>query len=170
MKIRSKTCFLCQKTKPLREFHVNSCNKIDGRDARCKECRRLLNQRPEKSEALKIYYKQRSQYPEVKAAHQAYSRSLPRRYASARSASRIRGYVFKLTFEQYKLLISKPCYYCGGTLPEVGSGLDRVNNKKGYSVGNCVSCCTTCNKMKLKLPILDWMSHMEKILKYRGIK
>jgi len=27
----------------------------------------------------------------------------------------------------------------------VGSGIDRLDNTKGYIIGNIVSCCTICN-------------------------
>lgn len=43
------------------------------------------------------------------------------------------------------------------TLP----GIDRIDSKKGYVMSNCVSCCTTCNSMKLDLTFKDFFEHIE---------
>jgi len=50
-----------------------------------------------------------------------------------------------MTFEEYKSLEGLPCYYCGWPRPEKGSGIDRIDNSKGYELINCVPCCTECN-------------------------
>ena len=37
------------------------------------------------------------------------------------------------------------------------------------TIENTVSCCTTCNTMKMDMPLGDWLSHMAKILeKHNG--
>jgi hypothetical protein len=59
-----------------------------------------------------------------------------------------KGIAFTLTREQYKELAMKPCEYCGGNLPEKGSGLDRLVCQVGYTFANCVPCCTVCNRVK----------------------
>ena len=84
-----------------------------------------------------------------------------------------RGYEFNLTRDQLLSLTSDPCHYCGRPdslktstahkIDErkyywVSNGIDRIDNNKGYEIDNCVSCCTTCNKMKLcqsKVEFLD---------------
>lgn len=60
---------------------------------------------------------------------------------------------FALTFEQFALLTSKNCCYCGAEpvkdfYGNVRNGIDRQNNDIGYIFSNCVSCCYTCNRMK----------------------
>ena len=47
-------------------------------------------------------------------------------------------------------LMVGPCHYCQGPRPEVGSGLDRIDNSKGpnakgYSFDNVLRCCIICN-------------------------
>ena len=42
-----------------------------------------------------------------------------------------------------------PCSYCGVNIKTIG--IDRVDNTKHYELNNCVSCCSTCNKMKMNL-------------------
>lgn len=43
---------------------------------------------------------------------------------------------------------NKKCFYCPNDLPEVGSGMDRIDNSKGYLLDNIVPCCTSCNKIR----------------------
>ena len=53
---------------------------------------------------------------------------------------------FTITFEEYALLISKRCTYCNGDISkETGSGLDRIDNSKGYLPDNVNPCCRDCN-------------------------
>lgn len=66
---------------------------------------------------------------------------------------------FTLSETAFLDLCNKPCYYCAAnpeyrapTNREYGgaflSGLDRVDNRKGYSEENCVPSCSNCNRMK----------------------
>ena len=86
------------------------------------------------------------------------------------------GRVFDLTFEQVRTLLSGQCTYCGiapsnsfnirnGTrrqhyltpAPEfLYSGIDRVDNSKGYTISNCVSCCIQCNVAKRSMSLAEF--------------
>lgn len=80
---------------------------------------------------------------------------------------------FNLTLGDFKKLINKSCYYCKSAprkrfskysyLDFKASGVDRVDNEKGYSLKNCVACCPTCNTMKNTLTHSEFISHIEKI-------
>lgn len=70
-----------------------------------------------------------------------------------------RGYSFKLSESQFLDLIAQDCHYCGSepsnVLNHKGSngsviynGIDRKNNKIGYTASNCLPCCKLCNMMK----------------------
>lgn len=91
-----------------------------------------------------------------------------------------RGLCWKLTDFDFKLLISKNCYYCGiepfqmiknnhnnGDL--IYNGIDRLDNSEGYSIHNCVTCCGVCNKMKNKFTKDNFLKHIVKISKYLGL-
>jgi hypothetical protein len=53
---------------------------------------------------------------------------------------------FELTFEQFMTFWQKPCFYCAA--PILTIGIDRVDSAEGYTMGNLVSCCSMCNRMK----------------------
>lgn len=53
-----------------------------------------------------------------------------------------------ITFEKHIKLLLKPCHYCRGVLNPTGSGLDRLDPKKGYYMRNVVPCCRGCNRFK----------------------
>jgi transposase len=72
-----------------------------------------------------------------------------------------RGLCFNLTLEQFIILIRRDCYYCGRSPGRqwctsrkrsiIAWGIDRVENTIGYQLDNCVTCCGTCNRMKLSM-------------------
>jgi hypothetical protein len=69
---------------------------------------------------------------------------------AARYAKR-RQIKFILSFDDFITERNKPCFYCGNRIgpPTIeGTGLDRIDNNKGYEPGNIVSCCKVCNQIK----------------------
>ena len=74
-----------------------------------------------------------------------------------------------LTNEQFNLIVSMPCYYCGkiSIPPTHYNGLDRVNNEdRVYHLSNVVSCCGDCNIMKYKHPIHKFLQHCVNVSEY----
>ena len=65
------------------------------------------------------------------------------------SQAKRRGIEVGITFEFFcGLREPNRCYYCDGSLPLQGSGIDRKNSSLGYLEGNCVPCCAVHNDMK----------------------
>lgn len=62
--------------------------------------------------------------------------------------SKRRGLECTLTVDHLTDVKSKPCHYCGGTLAEYGYGIDRKDNKVGYTPENSLPCCKPCNSIK----------------------
>lgn len=88
---------------------------------------------------------------ECRARDAIVNRSLNARFSRTAYAAKIRGISFTITLKQYtKLVIDAACTYCAGELPETGSGLDRKNSYRGYTVRNCVPCCRVCNLIRGK--------------------
>lgn len=92
-----------------------------------------------------------------------------------------RRYCFKLTKKDMLNLLFDKCYYCGSSpsntfklrknttrdvcdLEIKYNGVDRVDNKTGYVLYNCVTCCKTCNIMKQQLGKYQFLNHIKKIL------
>lgn len=69
------------------------------------------------------------------------------------------GVSFELTRDQFKSFIFDSCHYCGQVPSRstvrydfngniLYNGIDRKENELGYSLNNCVSCCSDCNYLK----------------------
>lgn len=96
-----------------------------------------------------------------------------------RRAAKNRGYVFELSFDDYKEIVIKDCFYCGQppTMRNLSkvivgiqiptNGVDRKDNTKGYTLNNSVPCCSICNRMKLDLTEEDFYKHIERIYEFR---
>jgi hypothetical protein len=73
-----------------------------------------------------------------------------------------RRYIWNLTDDYVAKLTLSDCYYCG-IEPNPYNGIDRVNNSKGYTIDNCVSCCKICNFSKRAMSKEDFLDLIKKI-------
>lgn len=85
------------------------------------------------------------------------------------------GREFSLDFDQFKKLLLGTCSYCGAPPSSVVkargkyqsdflyNGVDRIDNKEGYTVANSTSCCGTCNMMKRAMSAQDFLGHIKRI-------
>jgi hypothetical protein len=85
---------------------------------------------------------------------------------------------FLLKENEFINLIENNCFYCnskpsnnyykkninGTELNYFYNGIDRVNNSKGYTIENCVTCCKICNLMKREMSFEEWINHIKLIL------
>ena len=72
------------------------------------------------------------------------------RFKTVSSLARRIGKDWQLSEETWKTLVAMPCFYCGLDNNSIyGSGLDRLDNSKGYVEGNIVSCCKECNSARM---------------------
>ena len=120
-------CSRCHRTKLLKHFSRTMDGKFGYRYA-CKKCRKKKEGEGQKLSARKP--------------------TLARRFAHAKGSAKFRHISWSLNKSVYASLLLYPCTYCGGTLPKLGCGLDRKNNKQGYVENNVVPCCFTCNRVK----------------------
>jgi hypothetical protein len=97
-------------------------------------------------------YRRKGKYDPDKALRKLYST-----YKS--KCAKSRGFEFDLTLEEFKELTSDDCFYCGRQPSTVHyyssedqqyiyNGIDRLDTKRGYTLHNCVPCCTQCNTGK----------------------
>lgn len=89
------------------------------------------------------------------------------------------GFVFSLTREQFRAMTSAPCAYCNvqpqqqkrATSESFGSyrynGLDRVDNKRGYEIGNVAPCCGMCNRGKRDFSVEEFLAWVSRVYRWR---
>lgn len=77
--------------------------------------------------------------------------------------------IFDLTLEEFTFIIQQNCFYCDSETSNNRrgykyNGIDRIDSSQGYILQNSVPCCITCNKMKLDLSLIEFYSHLQKII------
>jgi len=95
---------------------------------------------------------------------------LNRRLSSYERGARERGLEWTLPREKFDELLLSPCFFCGASgavrfpirrstnnteAVEV-NGIDRLDNRIGYTVENCVTCCKNCNQAKSDRSLADF--------------
>lgn len=99
-------------------------------------------------------------------------------YAVYKRTAKQRNLQFALSKTEFKIFIKDTCYYCGSKPTQIKkaiygnlvyNGIDRLNNEIGYIKSNCVSCCKTCNWMKKKTNVNNFLEHINKIYNYKII-
>ena len=78
-------------------------------------------------------------------------------YSKYKKGAKNRNKAFEITYLYFMSFWQKPCYYCGTEIKTIG--LDRVDNNKGYVIGNIVACCTNCNLAKSTLTKEEFFDH-----------
>lgn len=92
-------------------------------------------------------------------------RTLKGRFIALRGTAKQRQICFNLTILDYEnIVINKSCNYCRKSLPEAGSGLDRIDSTLGYTKDNVVPCCTRCNKVLGDMTKPEAFAHIQKML------
>ena len=124
-----KLCSHCDIWRNESEFPFSKRSK-DGLNCWCKECQKEYRE-THKEQAKK------------------YKQSFSSKYATYQHSAKKHNRKFELSVIDFGYLVSTPCYYCGKIQSNL-NGVDRVDNSKGYVKGNCVSCCESCNRAKLK--------------------
>jgi len=91
------------------------------------------------------------QTPQVKEAASKQQQKIGSRFAKSKQRGIKIHKEWAITIDEYAKLISKPCYYCEdffAAKSKYGSGLDRIDNTKGYTVDNVLPCCKQCNSIR----------------------
>ncbi len=102
-------------------------------------------------------------------------------YANYRQAAKNRQLSFELTKEEARHLFEQPCHYCGAppalryNNPNLhGSyawnGIDRVDSAIGYTVANCVPCCSICNFAKRDMAVTDFLDWVQRLARHQGYR
>lgn len=121
----------CKGTRKIKDESLRQCNK----------CKKILP-------IITEFYEGKHEYRCKECCRQRTkdtNRTLDGRFRSAQHIAKRRKQEWSIDKNQYSDFIQRPCHYCGESLNETGTGLDRKNNINGYIYENVVSCCNRCN-------------------------
>lgn len=98
-------------------------------------------------------------------------------------SAKTRNYSFDLNFNDFLEIIQRNCFYCGSAPSQkyklwgvvrcegiLYTGIDRIDNKNGYKLGNIVPCCKKCNYLKWsksRKQFIAWLKKCHKHLSER---
>lgn len=88
-------------------------------------------------------------------------------YARYKKQAKERNLIFDLSIDDFTSLTKGICYYCGLEPQQIAgnksfngiyryNGIDRLDNKIGYTKDNVVSCCGGCNHAKSDMDYEDF--------------
>lgn len=94
-----------------------------------------------------------------------------------RQGAKIRNLEWSLTESQVRVLLKQDCHYCGIAPRQIFgqkgyngfyiyNGIDRIDNSKGYTIDNVVSCCKFCNYSKSNRSLEDFMLWISRVYKH----
>jgi hypothetical protein len=106
---------------------------------------------------------------------------------SYKKSAEKRKILFELSENEFGELVSQNCHYCGckpsmkrklhlnqnapgRDEPFFFNGVDRIDSNKGYTVENCVPCCTMCNYAKSDYSQQEFEEWLNRISNYRNLK
>lgn len=105
-------------------------------------------------------------------------------YSKYKNNANTKDREFTLTKEQFKIITSQNCHYCGEPPHKISkgerkklfqhdinngyvyNGIDRKDSNLGYSFLNSLPCCEICNKAKRDLPYDDFCKWIKILVKF----
>lgn len=86
------------------------------------------------------------------------------------------GLPFEFTEEEFIVITKMDCHYCrtppynsyknNYSTAFVHNGIDRQDNKKGYTKDNSVPCCPICNRAKMDMSLEEFKEWLCKVRNY----
>jgi len=140
-----KKCLGCKKILSENNFYASlkQCKKCNSEDAK-----RWYLKNKEKH-ILYVRSWQKNNPEKYRIIHRRSKKTKRGRFSRYKYDAKKRNLLWDLTFEEFMAFWQKPCYYCGDKIETIG--LDRADNKEGYSINNIVPCCRSCNLFKRQI-------------------
>lgn len=161
-----RICACCKESKPLTKeyFHGTQFKGKSDFHRYCKPCRKETRKDSYKYKTLE------QQKSEIQRNSEFQSKTLSGRaivmLKSYRTTDKNKERDFDLT-KQWLIdnIIDKPCFYCEDSYR---TGADRLDNKKGHTIENCVPCCGVCNSVRSDIFTIEEMKEIG--LKIKDLK
>ena len=109
----------------------------------CKTCRTKVKSK----RAVERYRNEE----EIRNKQKIYKCSPKSRFSNSKANAKSRCLEWSIEYDDFCRLIEMPCVYCNDILePDTssGSGLDRIDNNKGYTLDNVSPCGFFCNHLR----------------------
>ena len=96
-------------------------------------------------------------------------------YYSYMANAKKRGYSWQITKEQFREIVAKDCFYCGGHPSNAAgnkhgtfmyNGIDRMDKGIGYIHGNIVPCCKRCNRAKMNDSVAEFVDMIKSVYRH----
>lgn len=99
-----------------------------------------------------------------------------------KKSAEVRRIIWKLTTSQVEQLFIGSCFYCGAEPAKARSrrkysksivkvnGIDRLDNKLGYTITNSVSCCKFCNYAKRDFTLEEFINNIKRVYNYLKVE
>lgn len=94
-----------------------------------------------------------------------YHKTFKGRFTTSKLRAKDRQLDWTLSYEEYENFIKQTCFYCQNKISGTGTGLDRIDNSKGYIINNVLPCCGTCNRIRGDTVSVEEMIEIAKLLK-----
>lgn len=177
----SKICKKCGVDKDESEFYIK---KNKNKFSICKVCVRLGVKKYQKDNSEKEKLRMKKYYKNNSKKRKEYSKEYKKKnpecikmwrknnkdrstYINIRNKAKTRNIEFLISFNDFRdIYFDKKCFYCDDRMM---TGLDRIDNSRGYEKNNVIQACSICNKMKLDHSLNNFFSHIEKILKRKEV-
>jgi len=108
----------------------------------------------------------------VKQHQIKYIRTIGGRFSSGKYQARKKKLEWTISKKEFYKLATLECDYCNGYFGKIitGSGLDRMDNNRGYTIDNVVPCCWFCNRFKSdKLSYLETKELIKILMQLRNM-
>lgn len=173
-----KLCPSCNEVKNVSEFYGDKRRK-DGLRCYCKLCEKSKNaSREHIYKAQRKAYRQTDKFKQIKRNY--YQKNKDKilvankkwlgdtkngRLANYKNSAKSRSIEWKLSDDEFFSFWQQPCSYCGSEIKTIG--LDRIDSSGPYIITNIVSCCSSCNKMKMDMKQNLFLKQIEAIYEYQ---
>lgn len=87
---------------------------------------------------------------------------IPKKFDQYKARAKRNKTKFSLSFQQFDWFVKKKCHYCGTKPDKRPHGIDRIDNKRGYTPTNCATSCWTCNRAKSDMNYKDFMKYLSR--------